>query len=345
MNLEWNCCGIWESGFRNLCDSLPITRSLESLDLRNNKIGPQSSAYLANSLRANNTIKYIDFRWNHAGIIGGRAIAEMLKYNKSLQKFELAGNEVQEDILANIEMGLNRNRRENQSSAETRNNNNLLHATIQEINNSHQKSLAELEAALLKKQVETQQLSNQLGKAGQEMDDTLLSYKVIEKRLKEEIERKERLEKKLLDIDEVLSAERKENSERFKGMMHDLMIEREHRIRDEESAQKAFNQLTEKLLNTESSLKNMSLQAMSSEKDMDELKKDLQRYKNKVKSLEVQMEDQESQHKKELAAIEEKHQKALHNEKKKLKEVISYCANVGPRKYRNIANPMEFQIQ
>ena len=54
--LEWNCIGIWENGIQNITESLSINQSLEELDLRNNKIGPQSIALLANGLKHNTSL-------------------------------------------------------------------------------------------------------------------------------------------------------------------------------------------------------------------------------------------------------------------------------------------------
>lgn len=55
--LEWNCLGIWDSGIKSIAESLSINESLETLDLRNNKIGPQSAQNLALCLKHNNSLK------------------------------------------------------------------------------------------------------------------------------------------------------------------------------------------------------------------------------------------------------------------------------------------------
>lgn len=55
--LEWNCIGIWEAGIQILADALSINQTLEELDLRNNKIGPQGAQSLALCLRNNTALR------------------------------------------------------------------------------------------------------------------------------------------------------------------------------------------------------------------------------------------------------------------------------------------------
>ena len=45
---------------------------------------------------------YIDLRWNNVGLLGARAILEMLQTNKTLCRLELAGNNIPSDILKAI---------------------------------------------------------------------------------------------------------------------------------------------------------------------------------------------------------------------------------------------------
>lgn len=55
--LEWNCLGIWDSGIKCISDALSINEALQTLDLRNNKIGPQSAQHLALCLKHNHSLK------------------------------------------------------------------------------------------------------------------------------------------------------------------------------------------------------------------------------------------------------------------------------------------------
>lgn len=45
---------------------------------------------------------FLDLRWNSVGLLGGRAILEMLKTNKTICRLELAGNNIPGDILKSI---------------------------------------------------------------------------------------------------------------------------------------------------------------------------------------------------------------------------------------------------
>lgn len=77
---------------------MTVNQTLEELDVRNNKIGPQGVASLATSLKHNTSLKRLDLRWNNAGIIGGRAMVDMLKWNMIITDVELTGNEIPEDV-------------------------------------------------------------------------------------------------------------------------------------------------------------------------------------------------------------------------------------------------------
>ena len=49
--------GIWDNGISNLSESLTLNMTLEELDLRNNKIGPQGVQILATSLKHNTSLR------------------------------------------------------------------------------------------------------------------------------------------------------------------------------------------------------------------------------------------------------------------------------------------------
>jgi Ran GTPase-activating protein (RanGAP) involved in mRNA processing and transport len=102
LSLEWNCVGIWETGINAIADALSVNQSIEELDLRNNKIGPQSASILAHQIKHNTTLRRLDLRWNNVGLVGGRALLDVLKWNKTVLYLELAGNEVPEDLLRAI---------------------------------------------------------------------------------------------------------------------------------------------------------------------------------------------------------------------------------------------------
>ena len=45
---------------------------------------------------------FSDLRWNNVGLLGGRAIIEMLQTNKTVTRIELAGNNIPTDIMRSI---------------------------------------------------------------------------------------------------------------------------------------------------------------------------------------------------------------------------------------------------
>jgi hypothetical protein len=57
LRLEWNCVGIWENAMKAVADALSLNQSLEELDLRSNKIGPQAAACLLGALKNNTTLR------------------------------------------------------------------------------------------------------------------------------------------------------------------------------------------------------------------------------------------------------------------------------------------------
>ena len=58
-----------------------------------------------NFIRNRHSLKiFIDLRWNNIGLLGGRALLEMLHTNKTLSRLELAGNNIPVDILKSLGM-------------------------------------------------------------------------------------------------------------------------------------------------------------------------------------------------------------------------------------------------
>lgn len=61
---------------------------------------------LAISLKHNTSLEKLDLRWNHLGLIGGRAFEDLFKWNHVITNLELAGNEVPEDQLQAMAIAL-----------------------------------------------------------------------------------------------------------------------------------------------------------------------------------------------------------------------------------------------
>lgn len=171
LSLEWNCLGIWETGVRTLADALTTNGSLEELDIRNNKIGPQAAQSLAVSLKHNTTLRRLDLRWNNAGIIGGRAFVDMLKWNTTIIELDLHGNEVPEDVSKSIAISVERNRdkfkKEIESSAHTTH----LTSTLQALTATHADTLRQYTQKYHNSEQSRSSLSNQLEKAIREIKE------------------------------------------------------------------------------------------------------------------------------------------------------------------------------
>ena len=83
---------------------------MRELDLRNNRIGPESAAYLSDLVRRNTTLTTIDLRWNDLGDVGAKNISVGLDANRTLLRLELQGNKVTDETLSLITPILMRNR-------------------------------------------------------------------------------------------------------------------------------------------------------------------------------------------------------------------------------------------
>lgn len=107
--LEWNGMGMLDTSFAVFCDGVGSNTSLRALDLRNNQISHDSVIELSAALKRNVHLKALDLRWNNCGLLGGRALLEMLQSNKVLSRLELAGNNVPSDVLKSIETAVQNN--------------------------------------------------------------------------------------------------------------------------------------------------------------------------------------------------------------------------------------------
>ncbi|XP_033294662.1 leucine-rich repeat-containing protein 45 isoform X2 [Orcinus orca] len=113
LTLEWNSLGTWEEAFAAFCGALAANGALRQLDLRNNQISHKGAEELALALKSNTSLQQLDFppdlRWNHIGLLGGRALVNCLPSNRTLWKLELAGNSIPGDILRAVEQAMDHN--------------------------------------------------------------------------------------------------------------------------------------------------------------------------------------------------------------------------------------------
>jgi hypothetical protein len=65
---------------------------------KDTKLGPEGGAAIAEALKVNSTLKFLDLQENQIGS-GAKAIAEALKVNTSLQKLILDSNKIPSFVL------------------------------------------------------------------------------------------------------------------------------------------------------------------------------------------------------------------------------------------------------
>lgn len=104
ISLEWNNIG---DSIQFLLESLAYNTSVQSLDLRNNRIGPEGALAIARFFDTNTSIIKIDLRWNEIGAAGAERILQVLPKCLSLKAIEVSGNKIPEEMLVEFdnEMG------------------------------------------------------------------------------------------------------------------------------------------------------------------------------------------------------------------------------------------------
>lgn len=101
LNLEWNNAHL---GLGALAEALATNTTVKSLDLRNNKLGPEAAAQLAGALATNTVLYKLDLRWNDLGLEGVKPFISLLEARQSgLKQLELSGNKAPEDAIRQIE--------------------------------------------------------------------------------------------------------------------------------------------------------------------------------------------------------------------------------------------------
>ena len=177
-----------------IAEALSVNQSLEELDLRNNKIGPQTATQLAHALKHNTYLRRLDLRWNHIGVVGGRALLDLLKWNKTLVYLDVTGNDVSDDVMKAMELALERNREQFRTQQETSVRSQFLSATLQKMTAEHEEVIQGMREKLVSQETTAQALNQKLGKASEEMNRSHMAYRVLENKLTEERAHKEMYE-------------------------------------------------------------------------------------------------------------------------------------------------------
>eukprot|EP00754_Rhynchopus_humris_P035644 Rhum_TRINITY_DN17182_c0_g1::Rhum_TRINITY_DN17182_c0_g1_i1::g.165443::m.165443 len=92
--LEWNSLGMKPVPFARLCEAVACSKTLTSIDLRNNRIGYESAHAVAKMVEANSSLTQLDLRWNRIGPKGGDLVAQAMGVNSTLLELMLTGNDI-----------------------------------------------------------------------------------------------------------------------------------------------------------------------------------------------------------------------------------------------------------
>ena len=90
--VQWNELNSNQLGFSEFCRSIFENSSIESIDLRNNKLGSRSAIEISEFIKRNHTLKTLDLRWNDLLSEGGKYLLEGMAYNSTINELLISGN-------------------------------------------------------------------------------------------------------------------------------------------------------------------------------------------------------------------------------------------------------------
>ncbi|CAE7231324.1 NLRC3 [Symbiodinium sp. CCMP2592] len=92
INLGWNLIGV--EGCKAICEALKCNSTLTSINLESNSIRVEGGKAIGEALKTNSTLRSINLQANGIGGEGGKAIGEALKSNSTLTSMQLAFNRI-----------------------------------------------------------------------------------------------------------------------------------------------------------------------------------------------------------------------------------------------------------
>ncbi|CAE7280729.1 NLRC3, partial [Symbiodinium necroappetens] len=101
ISLESNRIGV--KGGKAICEALKFNSTLTSINLKGNRIGKGAVKAICEVLKTNSTLTSINLAVCYIGDEGAEAIAETLKSNSTLTSISLQGNDISDEVLAEIE--------------------------------------------------------------------------------------------------------------------------------------------------------------------------------------------------------------------------------------------------
>jgi chromosome segregation ATPase len=258
-------------------------------------------------------------RWNHAGLIGGRAFADLLKWNKTLVSLELAGNEVPDDIMRAICASLATNNDKRSHAAYTRAHAESMSSTIQTLSTAHNEALLNLQDKLSKENNHGKSLMEKLSVATLEIENTQEAYKIACARV-------DRLEKELEKTEKVLIRERSEFQQQMGLVQTDLINERKKRgVQDKIHEEFIMNSNAE-YLKLNKKTKELELDVEILQKDKKALLCQLDEFKERENKLNAlwneRINAEEESWKKKIFTLQDKHEKESSLNEKRFHEKI-----------------------
>ena len=283
LSLEWNCIGIWETGTQAIADALANNHTLQEIDLRNNKIGPQGIQSLALALKHNTTLKRLDLRWNNAGIVGGRAIVECLKWNNTIIELDLTGNEIPEDILTSIAISIERNKENYRNQVHQSAHSAHLSSTIQALTTSHADTLRSYTTKFHSSESSRATLTSQLEKSVVEIKALSQINRDLESKLSTITAEKAQLEETLQD-------EKQKSLQRIDNLQRDLVSISESRLKSESTHGKQINELERRCFEIEALKNELEVKCEVLKRDKKMMIEDFDRAKEREQNLSNNME-------------------------------------------------------
>ncbi|KAG2385565.1 hypothetical protein C9374_003380 [Naegleria lovaniensis] len=235
-------------------------KSIQTLDLRNNKITPEGANALANAIRVNNSLQSVDLRWNYIGVRGGKYILEALHENYMITDLKLTGNEVDFKTLQEIDKITRRNYDMQITKQKETEMSSRLKSEISEMSNIQNRRIETLQT-----QVITQQntYSSQIRGAHEQISELEKQNIRLISDLKETKENEQRyyskmkeFEEKILLLEQNLAHETKSHIETKKNLRESTdELQKCKELIDDLQKEKSRNEATIKKLNEQLTVK------------------------------------------------------------------------------------------
>ena len=169
------------------------------------------------------TLIYLDLRWNHAGLVGGRALVDLLKWNRTLTDLEVAGNEIPDDLLRGIGSGLERNKERWYHELNSKAHAQSLASTIHSLSATHNAELLKLQEKLDSENFAAQKLSEKLGDASAELERMQSAYKAV-------LEENKRLVAQRDSYEHDMTIERSNIQKQLEALQRELSLEKQVKL-------------------------------------------------------------------------------------------------------------------